>query len=348
MNAPIESLLPPLQALADEWKLPGMLVARRRAGGPVEALAFGVDGAGNPLHADSIMPVASITKVATALALLRLVARGLIDLDAPLAEWLPDAAMAQPGVTLRRLLSHTAGAPLDVEGELARYAPGLAWPQLAQALLQAPPLIPPGKQVIYSNVGPGLVALCVERCSGLPFADALRALVLAPLGIGAWLGDEPVIAPAVIGGQRGRHLGTELEGFNTRFWRSLAMPWAGLITSAHGALALVHAFAPADDGFLPPALRADAVSNQNGDLGGGFTFWREWTHCAWGLGVELRGDKQPHYAGACSPGAWGHLGGSGALAWHDPQQEITWFAAAPKVCFPWADALAVAGDLLRG
>ncbi len=343
----LESLLEPLQAVAAEWKLPGMVVAFQRGNGPVEGLAFGADGAGAPLQVDSILHMASITKPATALAVLRLVARGQLDLDAPLAEMLPDAAMAQPGVTLRRLLSHTAGAPLDVDGKLAPYAPGLDWAQLTQALLHAPPLVPPGRQVLYSNLGPGLAALCVERATGLAFAQALRELVLAPLGVEAWLGDEPPRAPAWVGGQKGRHVGTELESFNSRFWRSLAMPWAGMVTTAAGAMALVRAFGPGGEGFLPATLRADATSNQTGDLGGGFSFWREWRTCAWGLGVELRGDKQPHYAGACAPESWGHLGGSGAFAWHDPTVDLTWFVGSPMVSFPWADAIATAGDLIR-
>src|ERR671937_2235049 len=88
-------------------RLPGLLVAVRHEDGD-ELWHQGVDAAGQPLGG-SLFPVASLTKLATALSVLRLVDVGGLGLADPLSRHLPEAGAAQPGVTLRRLLAHTAG-----------------------------------------------------------------------------------------------------------------------------------------------------------------------------------------------------------------------------------------------
>ena len=158
----------------------------------------------------ALFPVASVTKLATALAVLRLVAGGQVALDDPLSLHVPEAAAAVDGVTLRALLCHTAGLPDDVAPELAPYAIGLNWERLAQACLATPLVRPPHSHVTYSNVGYGLLALVVERRTGLPFATALATLVLDPLGIEGYLGVEPPRSPVRVAGKLGEHAGTEL------------------------------------------------------------------------------------------------------------------------------------------
>lgn len=294
------SVQPVVEQVMRARAVPGMVIVRlRRTWGdnPPEHLVVGTDLQGRPLAEDSLLPVASITKLATALAVLRLVERGVLGLDDPLARHLPDAAAAREGVTPRRLLSHTAGLSDDVAPELAPYGPALDWPTLARACLATAPVTPPGVGVSYSNVGPGLLAVVVERLTGRQFSAALRELVLEPLGIEAYLGEEPPRAAAGIAGDLGEHTGTELDPYNSPFWRSLALPWGGLVTTAAGALALVRAFAGRPAGFLSPALLAEATRDQADGRPGRMVFL-EWPRCPWGLGVELRGDKTPHWTPA--------------------------------------------------
>jgi beta-lactamase class C len=147
--------------------------------------------------------------------------------------------------------------------------------------------------------------------------------VLAPLGVEGYLGEEPPRPPAAIADVRGAHAGGALEPFNSPFWRSLALPWAGLVTTADGALALVRAFQGAPGGFLSPATRARAVQSQTGDLGGGFVPPMRWERAPWGLGPEIRGAKRPHWLPESMPDAYGHAGASGTLAWADPGTQIS-------------------------
>jgi beta-lactamase class C len=341
------SITPDIRAaaadLAVRHELPAVLVAV--AHGPhVEQFAVGTAGSG----AEVLFPVASVTKLATALAALRLVATGTMALDDALAEHLPEAAAAVEGVTLRTLLCHTSGLPDDVAPQLAPYARGLNWERLAQACLATPLVRAPHSKVTYSNVGYGLLALVVERRCGLPFATALTGLVLDPLEIEGYLGVEPPRPPACVAGKLGEHAGSELEPFNSVFWRSLAMPWAGLVTTASGALALVRAFTGEPSGFLPADLRRMATSDQTRGLAGGFTGWLEWEPCPWGLGPELRGRKSPHMVPeAASPESFGHSGYSGCLAWADPVVDVAWVVLGGTRFFSgWRTFWRPVGELL--
>jgi CubicO group peptidase (beta-lactamase class C family) len=306
-------------------RIPGMVVAVAREQAPMEYLVTGADALGQPLDHNSLFPVASITKLATALAVLRLAEDGALTLDDQLSEHLPEALAAQYGVTIRTLLCHTAGLPIDVSSQAAPYAPGLDWPQLRSACLETPLETPPGTRVQYDNVGYGLLAAVVERRTDRGFADALRGLVLAPLGIEGYLGSAPPRPPVALADVRGTQRGGDLEAFNSAFWRSLALPWAGLVTTAAGALALVRAFAGFPAAFLGPATRAEATRSQTGDLAGGFVKPLYWSPCPWGLGPDLRGVKMPHWApleaGAAS---FGHSGASGCVAWAAPSAGVAW------------------------
>ncbi|MBI3969575.1 MAG: beta-lactamase family protein [Chloroflexi bacterium] len=306
-------------------RVPGIVVAVARGARPVDLIVVGTDDAGRPLTEDTIFPVASVTKLATALTVLRLVDDGALSVDDPVERHLPDAAIAGAGITVRHLLSHTSGLPRDIAAHAVEHAPGLDWPALARACLATPLQLAPNSRVLYGNVGYGLLAVVMERLTGQRFADALGDLVLAPLGIEGFLGAEPPRPPAVVTGVRGPRAGTELEPYNTPFWRGLALPWGGLLTTARGALALARVFAGTPPDFLLPETRAEAVRNQTGDLAGGFGEPIVWTPSPWGLGPELRDGKTPHWTPPyADPASFGHAGMSGCIAWADPVADVAW------------------------
>lgn len=248
--------------------VPGAVAALARGDGPVAHIVVGADAAGTPLAADTLCPVASLTKLATALAVLRLADAGALDVADPLARHLPDAAAAQDGVTLRHLLCHTAGLPFNYPEELAPMTAALTWPGIARAALRTAPTRPPGEVVEYSSLGYTLLGVIVERLTGQPFPEALAALVLRPLSIESYMGVVPPRATARIDGVPGLHGGTALDPYNSPFGLALCRPGGGLVTTAAGGLALVRAFLghPAD--FLRPATRAAATRDQTGGVPG--------------------------------------------------------------------------------
>jgi CubicO group peptidase (beta-lactamase class C family) len=351
MRTPWQTIVQPtVEEILRTSQVPGMVIALTKEDGPIEHLVLGTDGQARPLRAETIFPVASITKLATALAILRLVAGRDLSLDDPLERHLPDAAAARNGVTLQTLLSHTSGLPYDPAAELAPYTSGLDWPTLAHACLATPLDHSPRTRVTYSNVGFGLLAIVVERVTGHSFSTALTELVLAPLGIEGYLGLEPPRSPAWIVGELGEHVETPLSPYNSVFWRRLSLPWGGLVTTASGALVLVRAFAGIPADFLPSTLLAEATHDQTNGLSGGLVSGvLEWPHCPWGLGVELRGDKVPHFSPAeASPTSFGHAGASGCLAWCDQTVGVAWTLLGCRTFESWWQNWSAIGAAILG
>src|SRR5205085_3578911 len=128
--------------------------------------------------------LASITKQFTATAILLLAERGRLGLDDPVGRWLPTLPPVPAGATLRQLLTHSAGL-VDYEDLIDEPAPRQLRDADVLALLEHEDrsLFAPGSSYRYSNSGYALLALVVERASGLAFQDFLRQEVFEPLGM---------------------------------------------------------------------------------------------------------------------------------------------------------------------
>lgn len=130
----------------------------------------------------------SITKLFTATAVLQLSERGLIDLDAPAAKYLPGMRLQREGreATVRQLLSHTAGIPNPVPLAWIHPAdqPGPSLDEMiGQRLGKEPQLdFVPGTKTAYSNLGYVLLGRIVERVSGTAYTRYVEEHVLSPLG----------------------------------------------------------------------------------------------------------------------------------------------------------------------
>ena len=144
---------------------------------------------------DSLFRVASLTKMVTAAAVLRLCDRGLLQLDAPLADLLPGAGdTGAAGITLRQLLSHTSGLR-DTPAADEALSGGKTW----QAVLEAPGTLgsAPGERFAYCNFGFGLAGCVLEQATGLPVSQVLAREVLLPLGMRGSL-DASTLDPGAI------------------------------------------------------------------------------------------------------------------------------------------------------
>jgi CubicO group peptidase (beta-lactamase class C family) len=157
--------------------LPGLAVGLTGPGGWRHEFAVGVAdvASGRPLAPDALVPVASIGKVMTAVALFREHQAGRLDLDAPVHQHLPWLPLATPfgPITVRHLLGHTAGIVAGLEGSPSPVGETLA-------LADTPPGWPPGERSSYSNVGYAVLGLVLERVAGCSYAEAIRRHVLDP------------------------------------------------------------------------------------------------------------------------------------------------------------------------
>lgn len=133
-------------------------------------------------QADTLYRVASITKMATALTILRLWEEDAFSLDAPVSQYLPDSqdiAVLQD-VTIRQLLCHTSGLR-DVPAYQYALDHGLPYQEVLQAQGIRGSL--PGKQFAYCNLGFGLLGCVMEQVTGKSLAQVMQEMVFQPL---AW------------------------------------------------------------------------------------------------------------------------------------------------------------------
>ena len=156
---------------------------------------------------DLLFQAGSISKPVTALAALELAARGQADLDGDVNEQLTSWQLpGSPGVSLRQLLGHTSGMGVPF---FPGYPQGAAVPALRQVLDGAPPSATPAVRAdpakhgrfCYSGGGYAVIQQLIADVTGLPFAQAARALVLEPLGMTRSTFEQP-LPPSLPGAAR--------------------------------------------------------------------------------------------------------------------------------------------------
>ncbi|GGK62140.1 serine hydrolase [Planomonospora parontospora subsp. parontospora] len=169
----------------ERTRLPGALVAVTKDGQVVHAAGYGRTATGEAITADTPMPLASLSKSFTALAVLRLADQGRIGLDDPVRKHLPEFTMADPRagrITVRELLQQTSGMSDRTFPELTLPAPDTLKDAVAM-LRDAPLAAEPGTRMIYHNPNYAVAARLAEVVAGVPFADHLAAAVFRPLGM---------------------------------------------------------------------------------------------------------------------------------------------------------------------
>lgn len=170
---------------AAEFEVTGAQTALVIAGEPVHAST----GIANfdlqtPVTDDTVFQIGSTTKVWTAVLLMQLVDEGRVDLDTPVATYLPDIRLAVGeewrSITPRQLMSMSSG--LD-SGPYARSGRGDDCIENYVRMLGDIPLVfPPGTAYGYSNASTNVTGLIIERLTGTSWDDALKRRILAPGG----------------------------------------------------------------------------------------------------------------------------------------------------------------------
>ncbi|MEV0390248.1 serine hydrolase domain-containing protein [Nonomuraea sp. NPDC050643] len=138
---------------------------------------------GRPWERDTIAPLASTTKTFAAGALLLLVERGQVDLDAPVAAYWPEFAQGgKGGITVRVLLSHRAGLT-SMEARPVTWEDLRDWTPITDTLAAATPEWPPGTAHGYHGVTFGhLTGEIVRRVAGTSLGEFFAREIAAPLG----------------------------------------------------------------------------------------------------------------------------------------------------------------------
>ena len=171
-----------LSALARRYRVPGAQLAIRQAGETWTVEVGELEHhSGRRVTRESAFPVGSITKAFTATTAMVLVADGDLDLDAPVGALLPELADLPVEVTLRQLLSHTAGFAAGPEPEEVAAASSRRY--LIDHCRLDYLVASPGAAFSYSNLGYVLVGRLIETATGMSWRDATESILLRPLGI---------------------------------------------------------------------------------------------------------------------------------------------------------------------
>ncbi len=299
------SLVPPVvtkdapagPSLADRMsalRVPGVSIAVIHGGKIEWARGFGVTRAGGPsVRPDTLFQAASISKPVTAMAVIKLVQSGKLDLDADvngyLRTWnLPkNEFTAKQKVTLRELLTHTAG--VTVHG-FPGYASDAAVPTLVQVLngekpANSPAILVdtlPGKEWRYSGGGVVITQLLVQDVTGRQFPALMHDLVLGPIGMTHSTYEQPL---------------------HREQMSKAAMPYRENGQAVPGGLHVYPEMAPAGLWTTPSDLALFALEIQNSFAGKSdkvisAAMTREMLRPGlnkWGLGIETGGSVEHPY-----------------------------------------------------
>lgn len=295
--------------------------------GALEPMAMPTNGARNggaPAAAavtdSTVWDLASLTKVVgTTSSVLQLVAEGRVSLDAPATQYLPRWTAARANeVTIRHLLSHSAGLPawrpLYKEAWSAEEA-------MAQVYATGPDTTP-GSRYVYSDLGFILLGEVVREVSGLPLDSYVLSRVFLPTGMretrflpsALW---RSRTAPTEIDPWRQRHLRGEVHDENA-FQLGQVAGHAGLFTTARDLTR-----------FAQMLLRGGWVEGPNGarvDILPEATLRTFRARQPFGGAHRALGWETPTGTNSAgqrlSGGAFGHTGFTGTSLWIDPERDV--------------------------
>jgi CubicO group peptidase (beta-lactamase class C family) len=170
----------------ERWQVPGLAIGIYQEG-RVETAAYGVANVetGCAVTPGTLFQIGSISKVFTATLVMSLVEEGTLDLDQPVIAYVPELPLtdeaARRTITLRHLLTHMAGFYGDRFDDHGDGDDALA--RAVAAFADLPQQTAPGELWTYCNAGFDLAGRAVERVLGVPFEQAMRERVFAPLGL---------------------------------------------------------------------------------------------------------------------------------------------------------------------
>jgi CubicO group peptidase (beta-lactamase class C family) len=278
---------------------PGLAVALVCHGRVAWANGYGVADrtTGAPVTAATCFQAASVSKPVTAWGVLCLVEQGRIGLDEPVVDHLrrwrpPPSPFDSGGITVRRLLSHTAG--LSVHGytgqTLDRSLPpieaslsGEAGGSFPVELLDAP-----GRRWWYSGGGYSVLQLLVQELTGRPFAEFMQSEVLGPLGMTASsFGWRRTVATA---------WPHDADGVRMPDFCFVEQAAAGLVTTASDLARFLASVMPGAEGE-PPGRGVLSAAGVRLALTAAPATEGRWG-LGWGLGLLAGGDRLAYHEGA--------------------------------------------------
>jgi CubicO group peptidase (beta-lactamase class C family) len=273
-------------------------------------------GEGRPDPAATLWDLASLTKVvATTSAAMALVDRGSLDLDAPVALYLPRfTGGGKERVTVRMLLNHTSGLPAYRPlHQLATTREGAI-----DRLYEVPLIALPGTRVDYSDLNAILLGLVVEHLSGVSLAEFAGSAIFRPLGMrrtvfAPEVADKTNVAPSIAHG--GRPAPGEVNDRNAAVLGGVA-GHAGLFATgldlARFAQGILRAERLDDSSWIRPATMRQFLARSE-SAGTRALGWDT---------PDLTHLDRTAYGHHATESMFGHTGWTGTFLWFDPKRDL--------------------------
>lgn len=296
-------------ALLDQWaqsgRVPGGALAVARHGVLVPPRAFGqrhLAGRSQPMEADAVFLVASVTKPVTALAALLLAERGLLSLRDRVCAYVPEFGQrGKETVQVVHLLTHTSGLPdmLPENTELRRQHAPLA--VFIEHICQCGLLFRPGTRVSYQSMGTAMLGHLVEKISGRSLPAFMQQEIFGPLGMRSTsLGLDPALGEQVAEVNLPEDQQRLDWTWNQPYWQHFGAPWGGMFSTVADLAALLQLLLEEGRGLLGGQAARAMIADQTSRLPG--------------LSPEEGQRSQTWGLGWCV-GNWGDLGSARSF-WH--------------------------------
>ncbi len=315
LHRTIEAIL--TRGIADS-AFPGAIAVIGSKSGPIATVSAGhVDWApSQAVTPTTVWDLASLTKVVgMTSAVMQLVERGRIDLDAPVQRYLPEwTGPNKDRVTVRHLITHQSGLP-----SFRKYFEANVSPDSIRHLFITTPLdSAPGTRMIYSDIGAILLGMIIERQGGMALDEYLTRNVFRPMGMLETRYKPPLewrsrIAPTEKDPWRGRHLVGEVHDENA-FALGQVSGHAGLFSTAHDLERFARAYlngGALGDGRL---ARASTIAQ--------FTRVADSSFSSRALGWDTPAGPNSSAGRFIKRPAFGHTGYTGTSMWIAPQHDL--------------------------
>jgi CubicO group peptidase (beta-lactamase class C family) len=279
-----------------------------------------VSGRDRVIDERTIFFLASVTKPIVASAIMRYVDERRLDLQRPLASYLPGAGEGLAGVTAWHVLTHTSGIPdASIEG-LIRERP--TYERMLRTMLAAAPDFPPGSRFRYASAPWMLLAAVMAGLSGMPFDRALQQRITGPLGMSDTRFD-PRHARRRVATLHGLRIRNRLVGeVLMRFMARAMLPGGGLFGTvadllAFGRALLATGATGAAGGASPRLMSRASLEEMTREQTDGLEEQLDdgsRRPARWALGWAK---PRPGWPGG--PGVYTHGGAAGGRLWVDPE-----------------------------
>jgi CubicO group peptidase (beta-lactamase class C family) len=283
---------------------------------------------GLPAGPAVLWPLASITKLFTAAAVMRLVELGEVTVNTPVWQILPDfSGGGREDVRVRHLLTHTTGLPYESPEMGARLAAHATVDELIDEGYEAPLLFAPGTGFQYSDYAYGLAGRVAATIAGMSYPEVVRTLVLEPMGLA-----DTFMLPAEGGVDRIATVrgvfndGSDGAMYNSAYGRSLAHPAFSAVSTLGDMVRFLRHFAPGGPRVLSEATVRAMTSLQTANAPGEHPLLDGFPRNAaipWGFGFCLQTEAAPAvFSELASFATFGHPGASGCQILVDPVADL--------------------------